>query len=152
MKFSGLSLGLLATVALAAPTPTTNEVDLAVKRASTTDTPIGYASENGGTTGGAGGTTTTVSYVCSKLWVSRTADIGQNICSIHSCCRRNRKEGCRCLGANYQGRFSSEGRKQHFYPRCLIQSHLHWLWSPDQERRERYCSQHCNCQGSRCQW
>lgn len=61
MKFSGLSVGLLATVALAAPTPTVNEVDPAVKRASTTDTPIGYASENGGTTGGTGGTTTTLS-------------------------------------------------------------------------------------------
>jgi hypothetical protein len=48
MKFAGLSLGLMAGMALAAPTPTVNEVNLAVKRASTTDTPIGYASENGG--------------------------------------------------------------------------------------------------------
>jgi pectate lyase len=61
MKFSGLTLGLLAGAAMAAPTPTVNEVDMVAKRASTTDTPIGYASQNGGTTGGSGGTTTTVS-------------------------------------------------------------------------------------------
>ncbi|TVY44626.1 putative pectate lyase A [Lachnellula cervina] len=64
MKFSTISAGLLATFALAAPTPTANEVaDVAeiVKRASITDVGTGYASQNGGTTGGAGGTTTTVS-------------------------------------------------------------------------------------------
>lgn len=60
MKFSNLSLGLFAGVALAAPTPTIdNEANLVNRAAATT--PIGYASLNGGTTGGAGGTTTTVS-------------------------------------------------------------------------------------------
>ncbi|TVY31471.1 putative pectate lyase A [Lachnellula subtilissima] len=64
MKFSTLSASLMATLALAAPTPTLNEVaDIAqiAKRASITDVGTGYASQNGGTTGGAGGTTTTVS-------------------------------------------------------------------------------------------
>jgi len=64
MKFSAFSsFGLMASVALASPTPTVNEPANAgfEKRASITDTPIGYASQNGGTTGGAGGVTTTVS-------------------------------------------------------------------------------------------
>ncbi|TVY24643.1 putative pectate lyase A [Lachnellula hyalina] len=64
MKFSTISASLMATLALAAPTPTVNEVaDIAqiAKRASITDVGTGYASQNGGTTGGAGGTTTTVS-------------------------------------------------------------------------------------------
>jgi len=66
MKFSAVSLGMtLAGLAVAAPTPTSNEgpaerVEMA-KRASVTDAAFGYAGENGGTTGGAGGTTTTVS-------------------------------------------------------------------------------------------
>ncbi|PSN67809.1 pectate lyase [Corynespora cassiicola Philippines] len=61
MKFSTiLPLGL-STLALAAPTPTTNEKRGTVaKRAAITDAAFGYASENGGTTGGAGGSTTTV--------------------------------------------------------------------------------------------
>jgi pectate lyase len=57
MKFSALSLGLVAGLAIAAPTPTVE----AVKRASVSDKAFGYASQNGGTSGGAGGTTTTVS-------------------------------------------------------------------------------------------
>ncbi|EHL01531.1 Pectin lyase-like protein [Glarea lozoyensis ATCC 20868] len=64
MKFSTvLSSSLMVVAALAAPTPTVQEpVNAAFeKRASVTDTPVGYASQNGGTTGGAGGTTTTVS-------------------------------------------------------------------------------------------
>ncbi|RDL40281.1 putative pectate lyase A [Venustampulla echinocandica] len=57
-----LSSGLMAAVALAAPTPTIDEPNASFnKRASVTETPGGYASQNGGTTGGAGGTTTTVS-------------------------------------------------------------------------------------------
>ncbi|KAJ5033338.1 uncharacterized protein L3040_008456 [Drepanopeziza brunnea f. sp. 'multigermtubi'] len=55
MKFSALSLGLMAALVSAVPTPTIQQ------RASVSDKPIGYASLNGGTTGGAGGTTTTVS-------------------------------------------------------------------------------------------
>jgi pectate lyase len=48
--------------ALAAPTPTSNFINSNFnKRASVEDSAFGYASLNGGTTGGAGGTTTTVS-------------------------------------------------------------------------------------------
>ncbi|RDW74435.1 pectate lyase family protein [Aspergillus mulundensis] len=48
--------------ALAAPTPTTNSINRSFnKRASLEDSAFGYASLNGGTTGGAGGATTTVS-------------------------------------------------------------------------------------------
>lgn len=65
MKFSLISAGLLAALASAAPTPTSDEIvnrAAIVKRASVTDAcNIGYASTNGGTKGGAGGTTTTVS-------------------------------------------------------------------------------------------
>ncbi|KAJ6179972.1 hypothetical protein N7519_010433 [Penicillium mononematosum] len=50
-------LGCLSSLALGAPTATTNFG----KRASVDDVATGYASENGGTNGGAGGTTTTVS-------------------------------------------------------------------------------------------
>lgn len=59
MKFSGLSLGLtvLSSIASAVPTPTQDEVvaraEIA-KRASITDVGTGYASQNGGTTGGKG--------------------------------------------------------------------------------------------------
>lgn len=66
MKFSALSVGLtvFSTLAAAAPTPTQDEVvaraEIA-KRATITDVATGYASQNGGTTGGKGGTTTTVS-------------------------------------------------------------------------------------------
>ncbi|KAA8564918.1 hypothetical protein EYC84_010688 [Monilinia fructicola] len=68
MKLSILSTGLvlLAQFASAAPTPTENEdiVERAnvAKRASITDiATTGYATQNGGTTGGKGGATTTVS-------------------------------------------------------------------------------------------
>ncbi|KAB8290762.1 hypothetical protein EYC80_008399 [Monilinia laxa] len=68
MKLSILSTGLvlLARLASAAPTPTENEdiVERAnvAKRASITDiATTGYATQNGGTTGGKGGATTTVS-------------------------------------------------------------------------------------------
>ncbi|KAF0327388.1 hypothetical protein GQ607_005249 [Colletotrichum asianum] len=64
MKFINvLNLALLG-VASAAPTPTVDEESTAaiVKRASITEScNIGYASTNGGTTGGKGGSTTTVS-------------------------------------------------------------------------------------------
>ena len=60
-----ISTALLASLAAAAPTPTSdNEVGTGIlaKRASITDTPTtGYATTNGGTTGGRGGSTTTVS-------------------------------------------------------------------------------------------
>lgn len=80
MKLSVLSLGLIAGLATATPTPTVNDANFAkvAKRASIIDisstmhlnrksldvssqSATGYASENGGTTGDAGGTTTTVS-------------------------------------------------------------------------------------------
>jgi len=65
MKVSIASLGLvLAQLAHAAPTPTVelNARGQIVKRASVTDVPtVGFATLNGGTTGGKGGTTTTVS-------------------------------------------------------------------------------------------
>ncbi len=72
MKFTGVSLSLIAASALAAPTPTINKYEVAkvAKRASVTDTPVGYASQNGGTTGGAGGTITTVSAVRILLQIS----------------------------------------------------------------------------------
>lgn len=64
MKFSSfVSTTLLASLCAAAPTPTDeiNERSL-IKRSSVTETPTtGYATENGGTTGGSGGSTTTVS-------------------------------------------------------------------------------------------
>ncbi|KAJ6124530.1 hypothetical protein N7471_011847 [Penicillium samsonianum] len=50
-------LGCLSSLALGAPTATSN----LGKRANIDDVATGYASENGGTKGGAGGTTTTVS-------------------------------------------------------------------------------------------
>ncbi|PVH94729.1 polysaccharide lyase family 1 protein [Periconia macrospinosa] len=64
MKFTALLPFGLATLALAVPTPTTNEAkrNTIVKRATLSDVPsTGYATQNGGTTGGRGGATTTVS-------------------------------------------------------------------------------------------
>jgi pectate lyase len=66
MKFSqSLPLAALAGVAFSSPTPTVEQARRGSpiqKRASITDAAnIGYASANGGTTGGAGGATTTVS-------------------------------------------------------------------------------------------
>ncbi|KAJ5769058.1 hypothetical protein N7520_003617 [Penicillium odoratum] len=59
---SAVVAGYLSSLALAAPTPTTNNVGKSFdKRASVSDAAFGYASQNGGTTGGYGGTTTTVS-------------------------------------------------------------------------------------------
>jgi pectate lyase len=64
MKLSLLALNLLALSVFAAPTPTSEDnaapAEIA-KRATLTDSASGYASQNGGTTGGKGGTTTTVS-------------------------------------------------------------------------------------------
>ncbi|KXG54461.1 Pectin lyase fold/virulence factor [Penicillium griseofulvum] len=54
-------LSCLSSIALGAPTATSNEANLLGKRASVDDVATGYASLNGGTKGGAGGTTTTVS-------------------------------------------------------------------------------------------
>ncbi|KAI1503470.1 pectate lyase [Biscogniauxia marginata] len=68
MKFTA-AIALLASSVVAVPTPTENEpldARTVQKRASITDAAdIGYASQNGGTTGGAGGATTTVSDLAS---------------------------------------------------------------------------------------
>ncbi|WYZ42308.1 hypothetical protein EsH8_VI_000007 [Colletotrichum jinshuiense] len=64
MRFSNILNFTLMGLVSAAPTPTINEYSSAVlaKRASVTEAcNIGYASTNGGTTGGKGGSTTTVS-------------------------------------------------------------------------------------------
>lgn len=65
MKFTNIFSLALAGFAAAAPTPTVDEagpVAVLDKRASITEAcNIGYASTNGGTTGGRGGSTTTVS-------------------------------------------------------------------------------------------
>lgn len=64
MKFSNILNLALAALAAAVPTPTVDEnsTPALVKRASITEAcNIGYASTNGGTTGGHGGSTTTVS-------------------------------------------------------------------------------------------
>lgn len=57
-------LSLLFAIAASSPTPTTNSKSHAniEKRATISDAAtLGYASQNGGTTGGSGGTVTTVS-------------------------------------------------------------------------------------------
>jgi len=62
MRLSSFLPLCLSAVALAAPTPTIEERGVLAKRASVTDVPdTGYATQNGGTTGGKGGSTTTVS-------------------------------------------------------------------------------------------
>jgi pectate lyase len=62
MKLSSFFFLSLSTFALAAPTPTEKEHGTLAKRAAITETPVtGYATLNGGTTGGKGGSTTTVS-------------------------------------------------------------------------------------------
>ncbi|KAJ0304604.1 hypothetical protein COL516b_005965, partial [Colletotrichum fioriniae] len=64
MKLSNVVVFALLGAATAAPTPTLNQASTGSigKRASITETcTIGYASTNGGTTGGKGGSTTTVS-------------------------------------------------------------------------------------------
>ncbi|KAF1961524.1 pectin lyase-like protein [Byssothecium circinans] len=62
MRFTSLIPLALASFAFAAPTPTVEERSDIVKRASVNDGPTtGYATQNGGTTGGRGGSTTTVS-------------------------------------------------------------------------------------------
>ncbi|KAH6900685.1 pectin lyase fold/virulence factor [Thelonectria olida] len=64
MKFSSILPLSLLGLATAAPTPTTDEdaTHALDKRASITETcTLGYATQNGGTTGGKGGSTTTVS-------------------------------------------------------------------------------------------
>ncbi|KAJ5855355.1 CAZyme family PL1 [Penicillium soppii] len=60
-KFAVALVGCLSSLALGAPTATSNDAKLLGKRASINDAATGYASQNGGTKGGAGGTTTTVS-------------------------------------------------------------------------------------------
>ncbi|KFZ14810.1 hypothetical protein V502_05888 [Pseudogymnoascus sp. VKM F-4520 (FW-2644)] len=60
MKLSLLSVGLLAGSVAAVPTRTSDSAAPLVKRASLDDAGTGYASENGGTTGGSGGTTVSV--------------------------------------------------------------------------------------------
>ncbi|CAG7988011.1 unnamed protein product [Penicillium salamii] len=60
-KIAVAVVGCLSSLALGAPTATSNNAQLLEKRASISDAATGYASQNGGTTGGAGGTTTTVS-------------------------------------------------------------------------------------------
>ncbi|KAF2497467.1 putative pectate lyase A [Lophium mytilinum] len=62
MKLSTLLVFGLSSLALAAPTRTQQKRGSLAKRASVTETPTtGYATQNGGTTGGKGGSTTTVS-------------------------------------------------------------------------------------------
>ncbi|KAF5527442.1 putative pectate lyase A [Colletotrichum aenigma] len=65
MKFTSALVTLFASVAVATPTPTVDNVadkPHLVKRASISDkATLGYATLNGGTSGGAGGTVTTVS-------------------------------------------------------------------------------------------
>ena len=63
MKFTTFLTLALPTLTLASPTPTTEEKRrVLAKRASVTDVPeTGFATQNGGTTGGRGGSTTTVS-------------------------------------------------------------------------------------------
>jgi pectate lyase len=62
MRFTSILPLALASFTLAAPTPTIEERNVVVKRATVTDGPTaGYATQNGGTTGGNGGATTTVS-------------------------------------------------------------------------------------------
>lgn len=79
MKFSIISavVPLLAQLVAAAPTPTENEVverARIVKRATITDiATTGYASTNGGTTGGKGGTVTTVSTLAQFTAVANNA-------------------------------------------------------------------------------
>lgn len=59
---SAVAISCLSSLALAVPTPTSDEIVHSLdKRATASDAAFGYASQNGGTTGGAGGTTTTVS-------------------------------------------------------------------------------------------
>ncbi|KAK5626074.1 hypothetical protein RRF57_001789 [Xylaria bambusicola] len=68
MRFTSAAAALLAACVSATPTRTTNEARDATiqKRATVTDAAnVGYATENGGTTGGTGGTTTTVSDLAS---------------------------------------------------------------------------------------
>lgn len=59
MRLSSCIQLCLSAVALAAPLPTTQKTGLNARQNS--DSPIGYASQNGGTTGGAGGSSISVS-------------------------------------------------------------------------------------------
>ncbi|POS70336.1 pectate lyase 2 [Diaporthe helianthi] len=64
MKFSPAIIALAASLVSASPTPTREDdaTNVLAKRATITDAAnVGYATLNGGTTGGAGGATTTVS-------------------------------------------------------------------------------------------
>jgi pectate lyase len=58
MRFSALFL--LATVAIASPTKLRQRRNELARRQATESCPIGYCTQNGGTTGGAGGDTVTV--------------------------------------------------------------------------------------------
>ncbi|KAK8168391.1 pectin lyase fold/virulence factor [Phyllosticta citrichinensis] len=83
MKTAALAtfaLSMLSQLALAAPTKTNNEKsNVLAKRAAITDGPsVGFATLNGGTTGGKGGTTTTVSDLAS-FTEAATADGAQVI-------------------------------------------------------------------------
>lgn len=83
MKTAALAtfaLSLFSQLALAAPTKTNNEKsNVLAKRAAITDGPsVGFATLNGGTTGGKGGTTTTVSDLAS-FTKAATADDAQVI-------------------------------------------------------------------------
>ncbi|KFY28183.1 hypothetical protein V493_03061 [Pseudogymnoascus sp. VKM F-4281 (FW-2241)] len=60
MKLTLLSAALLAGSAAAVPTRTSDNAAPLAKRAGLDDAATGFASENGGTTGGSGGTTVTV--------------------------------------------------------------------------------------------
>lgn len=58
---SAVVAGYFCSLAMAAPTLTIDVPNSVDKRATVSDAAFGYASLNGGTTGGTGGTTTTVS-------------------------------------------------------------------------------------------
>ncbi|KAI9646982.1 hypothetical protein NHQ30_004983 [Ciborinia camelliae] len=102
MKLSIISAGLLAAFAFAAPTPKSGEL---IKHASPTDAcDIGYATTNGGTTGGAGGTTVTVSTYAD---LQKAAALGNHIVIVsgpitHSAAQIEVASHTTIIGANSQ--------------------------------------------------
>ena len=70
MRFSSVVSLSLSVLALAAPTPVTKKSDISI---AASDSPVGYASQNGGTSGGAGGSAISVSSL-SELQAAVTGD------------------------------------------------------------------------------